>query len=371
LEVPTAAEVGDRLGHRGQPFTLRELSDFLLSSVGEECCREQHQFLAYTTVLFNETVDFSASATRSLVLPMLSAFAQIEEPRHAAGVAEEIGIPHCTLNAKHLAACSYLGAAHFLANQDPPSKSADTYDSGRVDRVQRKFFTAFLIALAQRMIAHRFLREASAVLAEELPRFRQLTDLWNRFSRFEANGYLIDVSRREPVNRVFRLAHEAQRVPQTIDALHRIFRDRQAAEQAERQLHLQDRVGRIEVFIVAFYTAEFSKLAGDLLKLADLYVLAGVLVFAFLAGLVTHIHHVEPAGDGKPGGWRARHFLWFVMAAFLLWILAGRFWAPRKESAPIPILNVTMSAPPAPNLTLPPISPGSAGGKQGEAHKGK
>jgi len=372
-ETAATANVCDRLGHRGQPFTLRELSDLLLSTLGAECGREQHQFLTYTTVLFNESVDFSAAATRSLVLPMLSAFAQIEEPRHAAGVAEEIGIPHCTLNAKHLAACSYLGAAHFLANQDPPSKSADTYDSGRVDRVQRKFFTAFLIALAQRVLAHRFLRDASTGMADGKPRVQQLTDIWNRFSRFEANGYLIDVSRREPVNRVFRLAHEAQRVPQTIDALHRIFRDRQAAEQSERQLDLQDRLGRIEFFIVAFYTAEFCNLVGDRLKLDDLYVFAGELAFAFIAGLITHLHHVEPTHVGKPGGWRARQLLWVVVLAFLVWMAVGRFLVAREQTAPIPILKVTIPAPPTRSLTLPPVlvSPGMANGKPGEIRKGK
>ena len=347
VEKDQAADpFSERLGRAGQPFQLSELCEYLLNPLSDFIeCVEQHQFLAHLTAQFDRSVDFVDSDVRESLGSMLVALAQIEEPRHAEAVAGHWGIPHEILNAKHMAAYSYLGCAHFVANQWEGAESAGSFDASRVGIIQRKYFTAFLAALAQRLVTHRFLERAS--------RDEEAGSLWSDFARFESVGCLIDVSRREAVNRCYRLAQAAQRVPETVEHVHRILRDIQADGQARRgnesaermnrllasQRETQRRLGVLEVFIITVYTAELVNLMGEGAGFRPAYRLFGVLLLGAMA-LVTVIRHHRAAdksggtaGDESDEGWARAVKPWFVASLALLALWLGIGLADFRERA--------------------------------------
>jgi hypothetical protein len=335
----------ERLGRAGQPFQLIELCDYLLGSLSDSIeYFEQHQYLTHLTAHFDKSVDFAEAGARESLGALLVALAQIEEPRHAAAVAGHWGIPHEVLDSKHMAAYSYLGCAHFVADQWEGEESAGSFDASRVGVMQRKYFTAFLTALAQRLVTHRFL--------ERTARGEDVGSLWADFARFESAGCLIDVSRREAVNRCYRLAQQAQRVPETVAHVHRILRDiqadgqvRQGNDSAERmnqlllaQSETESRLGLIEIFIVTVYTAELVNLMGECAGFIPAYRLAGILAVGAMA-LVTVIQHrraadasAEAAAGQPNGGWARAVKPWFVasVALLALWMAIGlaRFREP-------------------------------------------
>jgi len=350
----------DRLGTAGQPFTLVELCDFLIRPIRDSIeSLEQSQFIVHTVLRFDNQTSFADPSRRDDYTQQLAGFAQIEEPDHAPAVPDCIGLPNEALNTKHLAAYSYLGGAHFVADQWPPDEHG-SYDDARVESVQRKYFVAFLTTLANRLVAHSFLEEAVRNRSSNAA----IAGIWDRFTRFEAAGQLIDISRREAVNRCYRLAQSAQRIPETLASLHKIFRDAQAsqyadrlAEQTARQVQLTEqqskilaaqevakhRLGLIEVFIVTVYTAELVHIFGDTAEFEHIYTFAGVAVLSLLALITVKRHHDHAAeGTREKAG-----FLVACWIALVLW-LGGGFV--------LKFANV-LKAPGEPKVVLPHPSP--------------
>ncbi|HYL72667.1 MAG TPA: hypothetical protein VEU96_00595 [Bryobacteraceae bacterium] len=343
-----------RLGRPGQPFTLVEVRDLLLDPIHSSIANyEQNQFLVHTVLRFDKHTSFADPVLRSAYAQELVAFAQIEEADHAPAAPDNLGLPNEVLNANHLAAYSYLGGAHFVADQWDRDDTGGSFDADRVEGVQRKYCTAFLATVTERLIAHSFLEEA---VRRRLDRV-SISDIWERFTEFEAAAQLIDVSRREAVNRCYRLAQRAQRIPETIASLHRVFRDAQASEQAHRQaamlarqteqaehqgqmlerqnqLALQQhqmlqaqeetrrRLGLIEIFIVTVYTAELAHILGTTAEFNHKYTFLGVAGLSVLA-LLTVIRHHRQVMRGTPG---TRSLLAATWLALLLWLAAGFAW---------------------------------------------
>jgi hypothetical protein len=318
--------LSDRLGRRGQPFTLPELRDFLLAPLLQDIERfEQDQFLCHTTVKFAPQADFASTSLRSRLCQSLAGIAQLEEPDHPPSLPPELGIPHSVISTKHLAGYSYLGAAHFVADQ-----WGSKFNTQRISIVQGRYFIAFLMSLAQRLIAHQFLVRAARAPENEME------SIWAEFALFEAAPNPIDVSRREAVNRCYRLAMSAQRVAETLAHLHTILRDRQSeirvAEQSrrasalnqllEKQSETQHNLARIEIFIVTVYAAELSNILGETARFAAVYRFAGILSFAVLALLLALFHHQE-ARAAQPRGIRLPILLGVTLALFLAWLLVG------------------------------------------------
>lgn len=364
-----------RLGNGGQPFTLIELSSLLLSAI---TVVNQSQFLVHTVVRFPHGSNFLDTGARGPYFEELASLAQIDEPHHAPAALESLGVPCEALNANHLAAYSYIGAAHFVSDQWEPG-GPSSFDDTRVERVQRKYFTAFLTTLAERFSAHKFLEETVATRLNN----QTLTETWDRFTRFEAAAQLIDISNREPVNRCYRSAQRAQRIPETLASLHRIFRDAQVSEQfrrqgeilarheqqAESQLKMlqqqnelarhqqqmlreqeetKHRLGLIEIFIVTVYTADLIHILGTSAEFEHLYVFAGVSLLSLLALITVLQHHRRVTSGAAPG----RALLVCGLIALLLWIGGGFAWQVFGERFFGPVMNLRVP-PPAPPKTPP------------------
>src|SRR5260370_25328029 len=147
-----------RLGRPGQPFTLVEVRDLLLAPIHSSIAGyEQNQFLVHTVLRFDKQTSFADQVLRSAYAQELVAFAQIEEVNHAPAAPDNLGLPNEVLNANHLVAYSYLGGAHFVADQWESDRVGGSFDADRVEGVQRKYFTAFLATVTERLIAHSFL----------------------------------------------------------------------------------------------------------------------------------------------------------------------------------------------------------------------
>jgi hypothetical protein len=325
--------IEDRLGRPGQPFRLQEVRDAVLAPIaGSIQSFEQQQFLAHTVVRFDNETEFGSADGRRAYIRELVAFAQIEEEGHAPAATDHPGLPSEVLNTKHIAAYSYLGGCHFVADQHPREESPGTYDEDRAETIQRKYFTVFLTTLAQRMLSHRFLE---TVVRKRLAR-QPLGDAWERFTSFEAAGQLIDLSRREAVNRCYRLSQMTQRVIETTGSLHRIFRDLQASEQADRQSAMLERqhklaeeqeatrrrLSLIEIFIVAVYTAELVNILGEKAGFPHLYVFGGVSVLGALALWTVLKHHQSATHDHSGTRW----LLVLSVLTLILWLLIGFGW---------------------------------------------
>jgi len=337
----------DRLGKAGQPFSLAELCDLLLKDLtGNDFTRSR--FLVHSVLRFDRTLNFIDPVARNEYLQELVAFSQIEEPNHSPAVPDSLGVPNDALNANHLAGYSYLGAAHFVSDQWAGG-GASSYDDARVESVQRKYFGAFLTTLAERMIAHHFLEEA--IDSRLSP--SKVGSLWERFTHFEAAAQLLDISDREAVNRCYRLAQRAQRIPDILASLHRVFRDAQAteqarqdaailahqAEQADNQLKMLEQqnqliqqqkdmveaqeeakrhLGVIEIFIATVYTAELVHILGTSADFEHLYTFAGVSLLSLLAlATIMQHHRVDPKAPPR------RTLLRVCWIAVILWLVGG------------------------------------------------
>jgi len=350
---PSESPLLHRLGQRGQPFFLSELRDLLFSPIQSSLQYfEQTQFLIHSTVRFGTEVDFSDDRLLAVMAPQAAAIAQIEEPRHAPHLVDHIGVPYAVLNSKHIAAYSYLGSAHLVADQWSAAESDQSFDASRVSRVQSKYFSAFLITLVQRLVAHRFLEQST-----DLPE-NGMCALWAQFAEFESQAHLIDVSRRESVNRCYRLALEAQRIPDVTAHLHRIFRDRQSEAQirrlrslGEEQRETQRHLGLIEIFIVTVYTIELANILAENGHFVPLYRFAGVILAGLLALATVIQHHRASPERARPkqSNWPTVILLSLSILALGTWVAAG-FW--KFHANPQPSVESRTGAatlPPAPD----------------------
>ncbi len=284
-ELPmTPGNFADRLGKRGQSWTLGELRDLLLGPLWEVIDVEQKQFICHSVLAYPDGVSFAGAEESREAMLLAAAMSQLEEADHAKAV--DVNRQHCeVLYENHVAAYSYLGAAHLVAYQFPADRRSGTFDADRVYALQNKYAFAFLASLTQRLLCHRFIVEAIKRKRSEH------AELWDAFVEFEIRGYLIDVSRREAVNRCYHLSQRAQRVRETIENLHRIFRDDQDARQTEDLGKTQDRVGQLEMFIIGFYTFEFCHKLAEIVELEHGWALAGMIGFGGVAAWIVYLHH--------------------------------------------------------------------------------
>ncbi len=306
-ELPLEANnIAARLGSRGQSWTLAELKDLLLTPLNGLIRHDQEQFLCHSVLVYPLGTNFQEPSINVEAIRLAAALSQIEESAHALG---SPGVPFEVLYENHVAAYSYLGAAHLVASQFSKQVYGGTFDAERVFVIQTKYAFPMLISIAQRLLCHAFLLDV-------IRRPEDLGEVWKRFRLFEIHGYLIDVSRRESVNRCYRLAQSAQRIHELIGSLHRTLRDDQSTQQNEQIKSTQDRIGQIEVFIVGFYTFEFFKILGEMLHFAELWIFTGMLCFAIASAYVVRLHHEDRT---------VRRELTVVLVAAAIWALGGLF----------------------------------------------
>ena len=151
-------KIEERLGHASDKFQLYELCDYLLEGLkGDlELNPMQQQFSVYTVARFSRQVDFSKPEIRHQLGAFLSGMAQIEEVNHAGHIeGETLDIANQIMNTRHWSAVSYLGAAHFIADQ------GIEFDNQRQIIVMQKYFVPYLSAFYQRLILQRLLDNAS------------------------------------------------------------------------------------------------------------------------------------------------------------------------------------------------------------------
>ena len=171
IAPPPAADapLQQRLGAPGGAFSLRELIGELLRPLetGESDARAlgvQDELAVYTVARLGAEADFADANVREQLSPFLSALAQVEESGHAGAPPGELAIANATLNRKHWAAVSLLGAAHFVADQtEKDAANAIAFDEQRVPVVRDKYFVPYLVALQQQLSLHRASEDATAL----------------------------------------------------------------------------------------------------------------------------------------------------------------------------------------------------------------
>jgi len=147
------APLAQRLGYRGGAFHLSEWAGFLLGPLGELGYQPmQDQFSVYCVTRFGPAADFTDPAVSASLRPFLNALAHVEEAGHAGS----LKVTQQVLNPRHWAAVGSLGAAHLVADQDPPRP----FDEQRLPTVLHKYFIPYLVSLLQRAALQRLLGEA-------------------------------------------------------------------------------------------------------------------------------------------------------------------------------------------------------------------
>ncbi|WP_295393204.1 hypothetical protein [uncultured Thiodictyon sp.] len=365
-----------RLGYSGGAFHLIEWAGFLLEPLADLGYQSmQDQFSVYCVTRFGPAADFTDPTVSASLRPFLNALAHVEEPGHAGSltVAQQV------LNPRHWAAVGSLGAAHLVADQDPPR----SYDEQRLPSVLHKYFIPYLVSLLQRAALQRLLGEARAALAaagDEAPRAGQpvpVADLPQRLRglngqalAFTVNGCFTEVSSREVINQYYDLVQTGLRVADGLGTLQRALRDAEAmdndryqgtaldelgtlardlkklldeaANSARLVAHVQSKVEWLEVFFVSYYFTALMYYVnhGDSLFSPDYSFWSLVLApavsgaIAFfglkphkLRGQTEHPTGTPPGGDSPaPDKGHTGHawgFLVWLIAVFILWLVVG------------------------------------------------
>lgn len=238
---PADAPLVERLGKRGGTFTLSELVRELLRPL-EELGLEPTQpiFSVYTIALFGPEVDFGLPDARDRLGPFLSGLAQVEEKDHAGAPPGIVGVPNAVLNRKHWVAVGQLGAAHLVADQpdDHP------FNAARLPRVRDKYFIQYLLALLQRLVVHRTIDRAEAILAKSgTERDAALEALRGDLLRFAVGGHFTQVSARHALHRFYQVAREGLDVPAAWSEVRRAIADIDAEKTTRHQAQVLDVVG--------------------------------------------------------------------------------------------------------------------------------
>jgi hypothetical protein len=141
-------------------------------------------------------------------------------------------VPNAVLNRRHWAAVGQLGAAHVVADQpgDHP------FNEQRVPRVRDKYFIQYLMALLQRLVVHRVIDRAEAVLAKTgAERDSDLEALRGDLLRFAVGGHFTQVSTRHALHRFYQVAREGLDVPAAWSEVRRAIADIDARVTQQRQ----------------------------------------------------------------------------------------------------------------------------------------
>ncbi len=380
-----AAALTERLNAPGGQYRLSELIDFFLEPLrqDDEFHAYSSQWNVYAVVRFGADVSFLSPDSRDQFIRVLAGLAQVEEHTHAGAVPGQPGTEHELLNKRHWAAVGCQGAAHLVADQ-----AGDVaFNEERLQRSRDRYFVTFLTAYLQRLAIQRASDLIGDVMQSTAPgEFESCSGDFRRLLRdtieFNALAYLPEISRRELLNRYYRLAQAGMQVSQawervnqnvaTLDAACRTSQNealaRSQAEDTkisrgalEESLRLQGKVEWVEVFVIAVYAAEMFHIMGEVLHFHRDLVAGFTLGGSLLAMLVAYLF-LRPDKHAPVRGLAAVVVGGLLLMGAYLGLGAYRF--PREaghsgpgEHAPTPG-HPTASQPPA---------PGHAAGRQDPA----
>lgn len=347
------APFGQRLGVQGGAFTLKELVDFLLAPLRDFGLLEtQQQFSVYSVTRFDKRAQFTKADCQAELRPFLSALAHVEEATHQGS----LELRERILNPRHWAAVGSLGAAHLLADQDPPHP----FDRQRLSRSLYKYFVPYLCAGLQRLTLQRLLWETDQAVLEAndclQDRQAKLRKLHQEMLCFSVQGCFTEISNREVHNQYYELALEGLRVPASLRLVQRVLGDMESATTAAFQQEtaqgtrdlardvgynvgvmadIQRKVEWLEVFFVSYYATALAHYVGEgfAVDYAQWSVMAAPFLFGLIALVFIKPWEAHPArqetgtGGGKP---LPKHtprkswvFLGLMSVIVLAWMAVG------------------------------------------------
>lgn len=262
------APLGDRVGKRGGDFTLPELIGELLKGLRHKPL--QPVVSVYTVARLGSDTDFASPASRHATASLLSALAQVEEPGHAGSLPGRVSVANALLNRRHRAAVGQLGAAHLVADQP----GDNPYNEQRLPRVRDKYFIQYLMALLQRLVVHRTIDRASAILAKSASEGEaELAGLRGELLCFAIGGHITQVSSRHALHRFYKLARAGLGVRDGWSAVRSSLADLDARLSQERQEKLAGDVA-LQLETVTALTRDTADMARKMDE--NLGIIAGV-----------------------------------------------------------------------------------------------
>lgn len=306
------APLAQRLGVQGGVFTLKELVDFLLAPLRDFGLLEtQQQFAVYSVTRFDPRARFTEADCQAKLRPFLAALTDVEENAQQSS----LELRERILNPRHWVAVGSLGAAHLLADQDPPQPA----DRQRLSRSLYHYFVPYLCASLQRLTLQRLLWETdqAALEAEDYWQDRQvkLRKLRQAMLRFSVQGCFTEVSHREALNQYYELALEGLRVPASLRLVQRVLGDMESATTAAFQQESAQGARKL--------ARDAASQAG---LLADMHRKVAWLGVLFLSYCATALAYYAGAGFAED------YAQWSVMAApFLFGFIALAFIKPWKS----------------------------------------
>lgn len=359
-QTPPAPEDNfeQRLGARGGAFLLEELVDFLLAPLHDFGLQEtQQQFSVYSVTRFDKHTTFTEADCQARLKPFLAALAHVEEATHQGS----LGLREQMLNPKHWAAVGSLGAAHLIADQDPPHP----FDEQRLSRSLYKYFVPYLCAFLQRLTLQRLLWETDQSILEaagNLEPSEKLHTLHHDMLRFSVQGCFTEISSREVINQYYELTLQGLRVAQSQQLVQRALHDMASATTAAFQQKASDntqalakdvsanvgmladvqrKVEWLEVFFVSYYATALVHYVGEGL-FAETYLHWSAMLAPFIAGLLAlgfirpyASHEAQEPGTAshhKPAKQRRSKFFLITLALLTAaWMAAGYHCFPSEK----------------------------------------
>lgn len=209
--------ISKKLGVDGSSFSLKQLSDYLVSTPLKEYGfnKIQQQFSIFSVISFDKNVDFSSKQTQKEMASFLSGMAQIEEPNHAGNPPNsKMNIPNQIMNTRHWAAMSFLGTAHLISDQ------GIDFDKQRRNTIYNKYFIPYLARFYQRLILQKLLDSASMTIYDKMCNeacTTQFCDINTQLLDFTVAGVFTEISSREAVNQYYRMGEKALSINKNIE----------------------------------------------------------------------------------------------------------------------------------------------------------
>jgi hypothetical protein len=280
----------------GGRFSVQELIDeFLrpLASDGFDLRGLQDELDVYTVARFGPEINLDRLDVRDRLAPFLGALTQVEEVGHAGGLSGSVGAANVILNRRHWAAVGQLGAAHLVIDQpaDVEGEAEPAFNENRVRQMRDKYFIPYLMALLQRLVLHRAIRDAGRLgEASEEEAADGLARLRAGLLDFAVRGHFTQVSVREALHRYYQTARMGLDVPIAWEEVRRAVADRDAQNTAIRQRRLAEEQKRIS-----------KAMDGSLTHIAEVQRFVHILEYAICSVYFAHLWHMF-AGENK--NWR-------------------------------------------------------------------
>jgi hypothetical protein len=341
------APLAERLGVPGGGFDLSELLAWLLRPLAPFGMRAiQNELSIYTVARFGSDVDFESPDRRERYGVFLAGLTQVEESRHAGAAADALGVANERLNRLHWVAVGQLGAAHLIADQAMPgdrdsandgegSELSDTgsgardhsFSGSKTVIVRDKYFVPYLVALLQRLVLNRVIRES-------MHDPENLASLRGDILRFAVQGHFTQVSSRHALDRFYRVARDGMNVQDAWTEVRRAVSDLDAKNAAGRQeklagsmaenlrviAHVQTMVEYIEIFMVSAYAAHMFNMLFEGNGHAQLVAHLPWLGQALSEWLRSHVEEFRTAGTAITA----------IIAGFATWLLVR----PKRQHGP-------------------------------------